>query len=168
MNDDAQTAFLVNAYSDPVIIKIRGRANYMNCKPVGVFFKDMINRGKRTFVMDFADCSAMDSTFLGILAGAAMDLRDLDPPGTLVLARLGARNLDLVRNLGLHHILEVDTGSANHRLDSKADLHSLQGEKVDSADAILQAHENLVDVDQGNLQKFQDVISFLKNQVDDA
>lgn len=168
MSDEDQPAFLVNAYSDPVIIKITGRANYMNCKPVGAFFQDMLNRGKRTFIMDFAECSSMDSTFLGILAGAAMDLRDQQPPGRLVLARLGERNLDLVRNLGLHHILEVDTGKRDLRLDRTLDLDSLKGEQVDSVDAILQAHENLVDVDQGNLQKFQDVISFLKNQVEDS
>ena len=70
----------------------------------------MIGQGKTRFVMDFQNCASMDSTFLGVLAGAALDLRRRHPPGSLVLCRVGRRNLELLRNLGLHRLLTVDAG----------------------------------------------------------
>ena len=54
----------------------------------------------------------MDSTFLGVLAGIALELRKRTPKGSLVLARMGQRNLELIRNLGLHQLLTVDTADA--------------------------------------------------------
>ncbi len=60
----------------------------------------MIHQRKSRFVVDFLHCSSMDSTFLGVLAGAALQLRKENPPGGLTLCGLGPRNLELIRNLG--------------------------------------------------------------------
>src|SRR5690606_31779294 len=110
MPEKDNSEFLVDAYSDPAIVKIRGRVSFMNSGPWRDFFSKVIQSDKRRFIVDFADCASMDSTFLGILAGAALELRKRDPKGSIVLCRLGARNLELVRNLGLHRIMTVDPG----------------------------------------------------------
>jgi len=39
--------------------------------------------------------------------------------------------------------------------------------QIENARLVLQAHENLVEVDASNKTKFQDVISFLKSQMDE-
>ncbi|MCH8474671.1 MAG: hypothetical protein LAT55_05520 [Opitutales bacterium] len=111
----------------------------------------------------------MDSTFLGAIAGAALDLRKQDEPGKIFLFRLGTRNLELVKNLGLHRLLHVDEeGEKAVNTDS---LQRLEGEEasskseVENAKMVLEAHENLIKADEENRSKFQDVISFLKNQV---
>ena len=36
------------------------------------------------------------------MAGAALELRKLEPPGSLIVSRVGTRNLELLRNLGCH------------------------------------------------------------------
>lgn len=43
---------------------------------------------------------------------------------------------------------------------------ALRNEEVSDAKNILKAHENLAEADEGNVAKFQDVIAFLRNQVD--
>ena len=161
-------AFLCDAYSDPVILKINGRANYLNCAPVSDFFRSLIAKGKRQFIIDFANCTTMDSTFLGITAGIALDLRNADPPGNLVVCRLNPRNLELIRNLGLHRILTVDSGESLDELRKRAEggMEQLDGKSVSDAEMILKAHENLLEVDDSNGRQFQDVIAFLKNQVE--
>ncbi|MCC5808144.1 MAG: STAS domain-containing protein [Opitutales bacterium] len=172
MSGGNEAVFDVNVYSDPVLLKISGRACFSNCSPVKDFFKTMIGRGTTRFVVDFQDCVSMDSTFLGILAGAGLQLMRRDPPGRLILVRLGTRNLELVRNLGLHRILVVDDGDAAQadqpfgqtRLEPGREKAS----EVENARLVLRAHEDLIEVDEGNRAKFQDVISFLKNQVDDS
>ena len=69
MSDPAQPTYLVNAYSDPVVVKVRGKANYLNCNAFREFTETVITGGCRKLFIDFVDCRGMDSTFLGILAG---------------------------------------------------------------------------------------------------
>ena len=111
----------------------------------------------------------MDSTVLGVLAGCALELRRLEPKGSLVLSRLSERNRDLVRNLGLHRIATLDEGGDSLSADGAS--QSLSGPQLDelaNARLCLEAHENLVEADSGNQAKFQDVIDYLKGRVDDA
>jgi len=110
----------------------------------------------------------MDSTFLGVLAGVALELRKHIPQGSLVLCRVGPRNLELLRNLGLHRLLTVDTGETNVTLNANAaalDCNPVRNE-LESARLVLAAHENLITADESNRAKFQDVLTFLKNRVD--
>jgi anti-anti-sigma regulatory factor len=161
--------FLVDAYSDPILVRIEGRATFQNCAALKEFFSQMINGGRRRFVVDFARCSGMDSTFLGVLVGAALRLRKLQPAGSLTLVRLGTRNLELVRNLGLHRLVHVDAGGAPPAGtgDSSEPLTPVApATDIDNARFVLEAHENLILADESNAAKFQDVISFLRNRVE--
>lgn len=168
MAESETPVFLVDAYSEPVILRIQGRASFLNCAPVRDFFDRVAEMGKRSVVIDFQDCTGMDSTFLGIMAGAALEFRKLDPPGDFTLVRLSQRNLELVRNLGLHRILNVETGDFEMAFDpSKGEsLQSGGQSEKDNAAMVLKAHECLVEADSANQKKFQDVLSFLRLQVD--
>ncbi len=168
MSAPVQPGYLVDAESDPVVIRIQGRASFQNCACISEFFASCIREGKTRFVMDFKACTTMDSTFLGVLAGAAIKVRKLDHPGSLILANLGERNQELVCNLGLDRLLTIDEGGSpvvvptgpGEALDCRIELSEL-----DQARIVLKAHENLVEADQANLGKFQDVLTFLREQV---
>lgn len=167
MSDSAKSIYFVNAYSDPVLVRIEGRACFQNSACLHDFVDEMVRQGKTRFVIDFQRCASMDSTFLGVLAGAALALRKRNPPGGLVLARIGPRNLELVRNLGLHRLLTVDSGDAPVAGAAAAKaLPCPDHSELENARLVLEAHENLVSVDEGNRGKFQDVLAFLKNRVD--
>ncbi len=167
MAETEKPVFLVNAYSDPVVIKVNGKANFLNSSPIRDFFQRLAAAGKRTFVVDFNSCTGMDSTFLGILAGAALETRTLEPPGSLIFCRMGKRNLELVRNLGLHRIVKVDAGDFPMSFEEQdKNLNHSQQSELESAKMVLKAHENLVAIDDANQVRFQDVLSFLKNQID--
>ena len=164
---DSKPVFLVDAFSDPIVIRIDGRASFQNSACIHDFFNERIKEGKTRFVIDFQNCASMDSTFLGVIAGAGLQLRKLTPPGSLVLARVGPRNLELVRNLGLHRLVTVDTGetSLGGGQPGTALANEARGE-LESARLVLQAHENLVTTDEANRGKFQDVLSFLRARVE--
>ncbi|MDE3085011.1 MAG: STAS domain-containing protein, partial [Verrucomicrobiota bacterium] len=119
------------------------------------------------FVIDFRQCTGMDSTFLGVLAGAALELRRRMPPGSLVLTRIGQRNLELIRNLGLHRLLTVDAGDFPMSFDSAgAPLDCADHGELENARLVLEAHENLIAANENNRGKFQDVLAFLKNRLE--
>jgi anti-sigma B factor antagonist len=158
--------FLVDAYSDPVVIRIDGRASFQNSACLRDFISEMLRQGKTRFVIDFLHCASMDSTFLGVLAGAALELKKTAPAGSLILSRVGQRNLELIRNLGLHRLLTVDSGDFPMTFGKPgAPLACTDSSELESARHVLEAHENLVAVDESNRAKFQDVLAFLKNRV---
>jgi anti-sigma B factor antagonist len=163
----SKSVFLVDPYSDPVIVRIEGRASFQNCGGLREFVAQMIHGGKLRYVFDFMHCTSMDSTFLGVLAGMAIDLRKRDPKSSLVLARLGKRNLELVRNLGLHRLLTVDSNEVSINVE-KCDTALAGGVKseLENARLVLEAHENLVSANEANRAKFQDVLVFMKNRVE--
>lgn len=168
MAENGKPVYQVDAYSDPVVVRIDGRACFQNSACLKDFITEMVKQGKTRFVLDFQHCASMDSTFLGVLAGAALQLRKADPAhGSLVLSRVGQRNLELIRNLGLHRLLTVDAGDFQMNFD-KCDraLHCADRSELENARMVLEAHENLVSADESNRSKFQDVMSFLKNRVE--
>jgi anti-anti-sigma factor len=164
----AKPVYLVDAYSDPVLVRIDGRAHFQNSACLRDFIVEMMQQGRSRFVVDFLHCSGMDSTFLGVLAGAALELRKRKPPGSLVLVRLGPRNLELVRNLGLHRLLTVDSGDFPMNFKTREDsaLVCRDHTELEGARLVLEAHENLCAADEANRAKFQDVLIFLKNRVE--
>ena len=167
MSDPAKPTFLVDAYADPVLVRIDGRASFANSGSLKDFFAEMIKQGKPRFVVDFQLCTSMDSTFLGVIAGAALELRRLAPPGCLTLVRVGERNLELIRNLGLHRLATVDAGG--FQMNFGGSSQALDGKtktEIECARLVLEAHEHLVTADAANAAKFQDVMAFLRNRVE--
>src|SRR5882762_2085606 len=112
MRDSVKPTFLVDAYADPALVRIEGRASFTNSGSLKDFFTEMMRQGKNRFVLDFQQCASMDSTFLGVLAGAALELKKTAPDGSFILTRVAQRNLELIRNLGLHRLLTVDSGES--------------------------------------------------------
>ncbi len=167
MSDPQQPTFLVSAYTEPVVVRVFGKANYLNCNAFREFIEKMIADGKLRFVIDFQECKGMDSTFLGILAGTALELRRSEPSGVLLLCRLSERNHELISNLGLQNLLTIADELPESSDKRERDAFSgLDNEEVCDARKVLEAHENLVEADDLNAAKFQDVIAFLRNQVD--
>jgi anti-anti-sigma factor len=165
--DSAKPVYLVDAYSDPVVVRIEGRASFLNSASLRDFMAQMLKSGKTSYVIDFMRCTSMDSTFLGVLAGIALELRKRNPRGSLVVARVGQRNLELIRNLGLHKLLTVDTSEGALKLESKSTpLAGGPRGELENARLVLEAHENLVAADESNRAKFQDVLVFMKNRVE--
>ena len=139
--------------------------DYKDVDTLRDFIAEMLGHGKTRFVLDCEACAGMDSTFLGVLAGAAISLRKASPEGSFVVLRPGARNLELMRNLGLHRLLTIDGGEAatgETRCDMLLGARRLS--QAENARLVLEAHENLVSADEANRTRFEDVLSFLRRR----
>jgi len=162
MATDEHPIFTVDATSDPVLLRINGRASYLTSAPVSNLFNYLLDQGKTRIAVDFANCTGMDSTFLGLLAGAAVKIKRESKDGFLELHRLNTRNMELVRNLGLHRILSLAKEDGKI-LEVSGKEQTLESGAVE-ADSMLKAHESLVEADANNAVRFEDVISFLKKE----
>jgi len=166
MADVTRPVFLVDPESDPVAVRVEGRASFQNSGALEQFCKDRLAQGRTRFVIDFAGCTSMDSTFLGVLAGLAIQLRRRTPTGSLVVARLNARNLELVRNLGLHRLVTIDDGTPPAVAGGATALTEKARTEIESARLVLAAHENLVAADESNRARFADVVTMVRQRID--
>jgi len=166
MSNASSPRFLVNPTADPVALRIEGRVFFQICSCLKDFFDKAIAAGKRNFAIDFADCSGVDSTFLGILARTVLELRRANPPGTMVMRGLNERNRELLANLGVDRFITFDdhcqvdvNGSGAQALDVV-----MEKDQVAAARMVLDAHESLIEMNPDNREKFQDLLSILEEQ----
>ena len=114
----------------------------------------------------------MDSTFLGTLTGAALNLRNIDGGGKVSVLNANARNQQLLKSLGLDHILDVDREGTSYPVERKevseelgACKEDMGANKNEQATHVLEAHEALTMANAQNANRFRDVIEFLEKEV---
>ena len=157
--------YLVNPYADPVVIRVNGRANYLNASPLREFFSTLIGQGRKRVLIDFRNCMSVDSTFLGIVAGAALEMADMEPPGEMCLTSLGPRNLELIHNLGLHRITKIlESPDSLQATDAGEALGVDKAGKEERVRMIIDAHTKLIKCDESNAERFQDVLTFMRKR----
>lgn len=163
--ETANSNFLVDVYSNPMCLKIIGRANYLNCAPLNDFFNNIMKKRGITIMVDLEECTGMDSTFLGILAGVALEFKKQENANTIYLTNVSNRNLESIENLGLNLILKVNPTANSFSPSNNLLSLSFDAKEKSNPVTILKAHQNLIQAEPSNLYKFQDVISFLKKQI---
>ena len=160
-----ETYYQVHDSPKVAILQVLKKASYINCEPVRNFLDKKFNEGQRFFIVDFANCTSVDSTFLGILVRLALNLRNSDDAGKLVLVNLTGRNLETVKNLGIDKIAEVSSFSTKDFKDLESLNKNVQTESACS-DTIYEAHKTLMNLNEKNLRMFCDVVSFLEQETD--
>ena len=161
------SSILVGTTNKIVWIKVEGKGSFLNSAGVKEFAKEMVNRGHREFVVDLRNCPVMDSTFMGTLAMIALRLREIGQ-GSLHVINLNERNHDLLTNLGLDQLFSMD--ACGVKGSGPADRSTLPAaatgeDHTSQAETMLEAHEALVEADPENLNKFKDVLEYLKQDL---
>jgi anti-anti-sigma regulatory factor len=156
-----QPTIFADTESGPAVwIRVEGKGTFENSAGLKAFTEQMMEGGRRKFVVDLKRCPAMDSTFMGTLAGIAVRLRDCDGGSLWVLNR-NERNTDLLEGLGLH-LLFADTPPPE---GNGSDIETVVAHPVDKAatrNTMIEAHETCVQVNPANAAKFKDVLEHLK------
>jgi len=109
----------------------------------------------------------MDSTFLGILVGLALELRKLDDQGHLTLVNLIGRNLETVQNLGIHKIANVSPEFVTNKNQLDSLIPKSESNQA-TPDIIYKAHKNLLELNEKNSRMFNDVVLFLEQKLEDS
>ncbi len=156
-----ETQFQVHTSTDADFLRVFDKVSYLTCDPVRRLFEQRLEQGQNSFIIDFEHCVSVDSTFLGILVGLAIKLGKQSPPGKLALINLRGRNLETVKNLGIHKIAEICSNKITDNT-SLEELKTLKGDKKASQETIYQAHKFLMELNDKNLKMFSDVVSYLE------
>lgn len=162
-----------------VYVRVVGRGTFQNSQPLRRYAMERMNDGCSEFVVDLANCDGMDSTFLGVLAGIGLRLRQDRSDDKLHVVNVSARNLQLLQTLGLDRLFGIDDTGGNpgngqppadtqfQRLpDSDVTTLTTPLNKNTTAELMLDAHDNLMRADQRNAPRFRDLTKFLRQKTE--
>jgi anti-sigma B factor antagonist len=161
---NVQPSILVGTASRTVWVRVEGKGSFLNSTGLKEFAKEMINRGFREFAIDLKNCTVMDSTFMGTLAGVALRLRELGQ-GNLRVTNLNERNSDLLSNLGLDQLFLIEARNSALPEAAQTPLATTAPDKTTQAKTMLEAHEACVEANEANAAKFKDVLEYLKQDL---
>lgn len=147
---------------DFVIVRIKGFANYSNAPLFNKFLSRTLDRNYIKYCIIFDECTGIDSTCLGILAGLLLKLRAKH--GICLFCGLKPRQLECVRIVGLDRFVHIvdhmpsSLAEANHEIEQNLPQSPL---KI-SPELILEAHKFLMEISEHNKMHFKDVVLLLE------
>ncbi len=150
------------------MVRVEGKGTFLNSTGLKEFAREMINRGRREFVVDLKNCPVMDSTFMGTLASIALRLKEIGQ-GDLKAVNLNDRNRNLLRNLGLDRLFTIEERNGAELPPNVTSeptvLETGTVDKTTQAQTMLEAHEACVEANPENAEKFKDVLDYLKQDL---
>lgn len=168
------THILVGTIGRVFWMRVDGRGTFQNSLQAKKALQRVIGQGARNLVVDLERCPMMDSTFLGMLTGTALSLRETGEGGTLSVLNANQRNIQLLTSLGLDHILDLDSEGRLWQDERKRVCDALQSCRETNADCkeaqtqhVLTAHQTLASVSDANEGRFHDVIEFLEKELEE-
>ena len=148
---------------DVFLAKARGRANFEYAVPLRELVRSLVSFER--FCIDLSECSAMDSTFMGVLTMLALKGAKLGRKVEVLGA--GDPLKKLLNDLGVGKLFAfagVETAPPE-LLDSLKSAAS-DATPLAGAETVKEAHESLVDADSDNAERFGSVIKFASEDVD--
>jgi anti-sigma B factor antagonist len=156
-----QPSIFANTESGPVVwIRVEGKGTFQNSPGLKEFSLQMMHTGRRDFVVDLANCPAMDSTFMGTLAGLALRLREVDN-GHLWVVNRNDRNSELLQGLGLDALFAHDPTPALTAAVNGSAVEQT-ADKAKTREVMRTAHEACVEANPENAARFRDVLEHLR------
>jgi anti-sigma B factor antagonist len=147
-------------------IKLSGRANFSSSIDFKTLVQELLQKGYHYFVLDLCDCTLMDSTFLGVLAGFGLQSRagkNSKATTTIELLNANERVTELLESLGVIHLFKMTQGCVEEATESP-ESHALTPccpSKEEVTRACLEAHQTLMELSPQNAAKFKEVAAYL-------
>lgn len=146
-------------------VKIQGCANFTSSIDFNALVTGLRERGFSYFVIELSDCTLMDSTFLGVLAGFGLKMTQANgrPAGHRVeLRNPNTRIEELLENIGVLHLFTLTNGNlaAPENL-AACTQQTTTATREELTRTCLEAHQFLMTLNQENATRFKDVTRFL-------
>lgn len=170
--EEPRDRLMVAVQDEMAFVHVYGRGSFKISTNLKQFGVAAIEAHCRYLVLDMADCMGMDSTFMGVLAGLAFRLKQRRQ-GDVLLINLSPRTSGLLTTLGLDQVVKPFlAGTTPPELADLVEKPALEQvpenqdeNRLSATQMMLQAHEDLVRLNEENLPKFKDVLTFLREDL---
>ena len=143
-------------------IRVKGNASFVCAPPLRELAKKLAAEPFGGLKIDLEECTWMDSTFMGMLAMLGLNAKKKNVPAEIWNA--SEQNEKLLCGLGLNKVFAFLAGTFGGAGDTAAASNAATAES--NARNVLDAHQTLMDIDEGNVQKFEKVVEFVKKDID--
>ena len=158
----------VDVSGPTVWVKVEGKGSFLNSGKLKEFAREMLDRGYREFVVDLADCSMLDSTFMGTMATVALQLKELGQ-GCLRVVHCTNRCQELLSELRLDQILDIRPDGASPSesgwLERSLGIQSPKDQKREQRETMLEAYEALCEAAPENTPRFKNILDSLRQDL---
>ncbi|MCX7718811.1 MAG: STAS domain-containing protein [Candidatus Sumerlaeaceae bacterium] len=154
-----------------VVIRIVGRGSFAN----SVEFKQLTDRladaaGSKPyrFIVDMEQVTTLDSTFMGALAGAGLRHKR-DTGEQMTLCNVNEQCCRLLETVGIKHFVQVRACPTEAAPAQTVEFREADRAEISRADQIIhmiEAHENLVTIDNENQARFESVLKYLRESLE--
>ena len=145
---------VISSRDGEVDVRVRGRANFEYAVPL----REIARKPEtlRSVKIELAECTAMDSTFMGVLTMLSVAARRR---GFEVELRNASNMLqNLLKGLGVLKLFRFTQGDIAPE-DGDAAVAGASS-KLDTAETVVEAHKILGEADHENVERFSTVIRF--------
>ncbi len=154
----------VHAEHSVLWLKVNGRGSFQNAHFLKDLLEDALAHRERitSACIDLSQCTGLDSTFLGALAGMAIQIKKCG--GTTTIFGASGRNRELLENMGLNLLVTLKENSEMPCWQTLRKHNGSVADKESAAAIMLEAHETLAELSQKNQTQFQNVIDYLRKR----
>jgi anti-sigma B factor antagonist len=159
--DDRILVTVDDAYA---LARVLGRGSYKVSRSLKEFASRVMDSGNAVFLVDLQHCVGMDSTFMGVLAGLSQR-QQKENGRKVILTGVSEKLVNLMKTLGLSQLVEIQEDPPETETQDLTELKRVKETPLDSANTMLEAHEKLVEIDEDNRLRFQDVLEYLREDI---
>ena len=143
-------------------VRVSGLATMHNCGALAELCNMVLGRECDAIVFDLKQCTGMDSTFMGVMAGLAR--RRPKGPSPVIVVNADDHAVRLMDGLGLSHVVDVREEPMDVPDVGVQELHDEWTNEADKVAFVTQAHENLIAIDARNQERFGPLIEAFAKQ----
>ena len=143
-------------------IRATGNASFVCAPPLRELAKKLAAEPFGGLKIDLAECTWMDSTFMGMLAMLGLNAKKKGVPAEIWNA--SEQNEKLLCGLGLQKVFAFLNGAFGGGNDAPAASGAFTAEN--NARNVLDAHQTLMDIDEANVPKFEKVVEYVRKDID--
>jgi anti-anti-sigma factor len=144
-----------------VLIRVVGLGNMNISLTMKDFVKESLKAGYSSFALDLSDCKGMDSTFMGTIVG--INFRVKEAGGWLCLTNPTAECRKVLQLLGVWGLVAVREEFAIDSVETECLLPTVDANR--RMKHIKTAHENLIQIDERNADKFGKFLAALEQEM---
>ena len=149
------------------IIRLIGEMKYTTVAvDFGRFIDTLLEKEDITsVVVDMRECTYIDSTDLGILARIAITMQGRQAQKPVIVYDTEGVVAKSVQDIGLGFLFTLVTSYDLENMSFEQVTTGQQTDELLLAKLMVSAHQNLVDIDETNKEKFASVISLMESEI---
>lgn len=156
--------FLYSELEDVIFIKIEGNATMKNSKTLSDLLEKIFSGDKKNLVFEMSNCNYLDSTFLGLIAKCALEIKK-KWNSTLYIMNASNMVMSGLKQTGIDKFIEK-LEDENLQLDTTEIVTSDFSNKNDKTIHILEMHKTLMDLNEKNKETFKNVVEMIEKGLD--